>query len=256
MTVHHVTLDQGRIPALMIHCALADHTSLLPLARRLPDLRPTLIDLLGHGQSPAPRGEDDLRDNAAAAAACFDPPEPGWVIGHSYGAVTALRVALDHPDRVPRLVLIEPVLFAAADGTPEGAAYHDLFAPVRNAFAADDLDRAGQEFLKIWGRGVPQASHTPGARPVHAQSMPFIRKSAADLEQDRTGLLDPGKLEALSCPVLLIRGSDSPAVVRAIHRTLLSRLPQAEELVLNGADHMVAVTHHRDIAKHLKTLRF
>ncbi len=36
--------------------------------------------------------------------------EKAYILGHSYGAYTALLFAIDHPDRVKKLILAEPPL--------------------------------------------------------------------------------------------------------------------------------------------------
>ena len=53
------------------------------------------------------------------------------VIGHSYGGVLALILALARPGRVHRLTLIEPVVFRLLEGRDEEA-----LAPVRNTHLA------------------------------------------------------------------------------------------------------------------------
>lgn len=72
---------------------------------------------------------------------------PVDVIGHSFGATVALRLALERPELVRSLVLVEPVLFAAAK-----AAEDPRFA----AFAA----REGC-FGPCWRRAVQKRRPKP-----------------------------------------------------------------------------------------------
>lgn len=67
-----------------------------------------LYDLRGHGLSEKPRGEysvrslaEDLHGFAAGLGL-----ERVAVVGHSLGGMIALTLALDHPDRLSRLVLV------------------------------------------------------------------------------------------------------------------------------------------------------
>ena len=116
--MHKVTTGHGA-PVVMVHCMLARHESLLPLAAAIGG-HATLFDLPGHGRSPDWDGAQDYQTQAVAwAAACCD--GPAHLIGHSFGATVALRLAVDRPDLVSRLTLIEPVYFAAARGTPAHA---------------------------------------------------------------------------------------------------------------------------------------
>ena len=67
--VHSVTVGAGA-PAVMIHCALARHETLLPLADAIGG-QATLFDMPGHGQSAGWDGKQDYQALVtAAAAAC------------------------------------------------------------------------------------------------------------------------------------------------------------------------------------------
>lgn len=205
------------------------------------------MDLLGHGASPTPVGANDLAANAAAAKAVWQ--GPGWVIGHSYGAAVAVRFALDHPDRVTRLVLIEPVLFALADGTQAQAKFQQDFLPVSAALAQDDLETAARHFMAIWDDRIPWQAIPPAMRAYAADRMPFIRDSAADLEQDQTGIGAAGVLEDLHVPTTLIRGENTHPVIAAVHDCLAARLPSAAQRVIADAGHMAPLTHAEAVAK-------
>jgi pimeloyl-ACP methyl ester carboxylesterase len=66
-----------------------------------------LYDLRGHGKSARPRDGYDLASMTEDLDALLDRPRPFTLVGHSWGAVVALRYAIDRPDRVERLVLVE-----------------------------------------------------------------------------------------------------------------------------------------------------
>ncbi len=241
MTPFTKDVGQGGTPALLLHCALAAHQAILPLAIKLPGLMATCMDLLGHGASPTPDGPNDLEANAAAAATVWQ--GPGWVIGHSYGAVVALRFAANHPEKVTRLILIEPVLFAAAGKGTGAAQFAKDFAPIGAAFDAGDMESAAQHFMGLWGDGTPWAKVPAPVRAYATARMGFIAESAADLEGDQTGLCAAGALEGLDCPVTLIRGSETHPIIADIHDALETRLPQARQHVIKGAGHMAPISH-------------
>ncbi len=72
-----------------------------PLARRCRVLAP---ELPGHGGSSGLPGPAERLDSYADRMAALV-EEPAVVVGHSLGAVVALRMALRHPERVRGLVL-------------------------------------------------------------------------------------------------------------------------------------------------------
>jgi len=62
------------------------------------------IDLLGHGDAEKPTDPAAYDDLVTPVMAQF-PETPADVVGYSLGARTALQIAMDHPERVNRLVL-------------------------------------------------------------------------------------------------------------------------------------------------------
>ncbi len=220
---------------------------LVRLARALSGHRSTLMDLLGHGQSGTINETSRLSDNALAAASVFQ--GPGLVFGHSFGGVTALRFALSHPDRVEALVLFEPVLMAAANGTASFAQNVKDFRPVVDGFESGDDVAAVRAFLRIWGDGTPWDDLPPMAQNYLADRAYTVRDTGDDLQNDATGILSAGNLENLTCPVLLIRGDESPDIVEDIQSALALRLPNASEAVLSGYGHMAPVQKPELIAQ-------
>lgn len=101
-------------PVVMLHGLLIGSlatwyfTSAPTLAR---SHRVRLYDLRGHGLSPHARTGYDAatlaRDLANVTA---DLDEPFDLVGHSWGALVALRFAIDHPHRVRRLAIVEAPL--------------------------------------------------------------------------------------------------------------------------------------------------
>ncbi|WP_417525125.1 alpha/beta fold hydrolase [Marinovum sp.] len=70
-------------------------------------------DLIGYGAVPAWRGDaQTLGDQADHLASALPESGPLSVVGHSFGGSVAMELAARHPDRIARLVLIEPNPFA------------------------------------------------------------------------------------------------------------------------------------------------
>ncbi len=238
-------------PALMLHCMLgrAETWTGLMGALQTP-LVARGFDLPGHGRSSPWDGTEDLHAHCTALAQAECPPD-AVVIGHSFGATLGLRLALEGRRALRALVLIEPVLFAAARGSPEAKAQEPHDATLASAFATGDLARAARSFLAQWGVGPSFEALPPDQKARVLARMPMIRATAPVLNDDTAGLLRPGGLEGLDLPVLLLRGTDSPAVTGAINRALTARLPRAETDEIAGAGHMAPLTHMRETASRI-----
>ena len=230
----------------MIHCSQARSDSLLPLAALLPGTSATLFDLPGHGRSGDWDGRGDFQAVSAAIAAALC-TGPTHLVGHSFGATVALRLACDQPALVSRLTLIEPVFFAAARGSAAWQDWQAAIAPFGALIRAGDMAGAAGLFHGLWGQR-DWDSLPDGARASLTARIHLIAAGAPAIEDDNAGLLASGALTRLICPVTLIRGAGSPPVIGAIHRALCSLIPQARDHVVAGAGHMSPLTHPADVA--------
>ncbi|MEL6839061.1 MAG: alpha/beta hydrolase [Pseudomonadota bacterium] len=243
--VHSVAVGSGA-PAVMIHCALAKHDRLLPLAKAIGG-QVTLFDMPGHGRSGDWDGKADYQTLVVEAAASFC-DGPAHLIGHSFGATAALRLAVERPDLVNRLTLIEPVYFAAAKGTDAHADHAKVFRPFVGAMLQGDEERAAQIFNRLWGAqswdDIPDRLRKYLVARIH-----LIVAGAAPIEEDAGGITSPERLGQLDVPVTLIRGAETQPVIAAIHERLAERLPHATDHVVPGAGHMLPITHVAVVAR-------
>lgn len=141
-------------PVLFLH-GFTD--SWFSYSRVLDGLPPTTRAIVptqrGHGDSERPACCYRVADFAADAVALLDAlgVERAAVVGHSMGSFVAQRIAIDHPARVSRLVLIGSGAKAATDPVVElHRAVQKLTDPIPPAFV-----RVFQE--DMLSRPVPQA---------------------------------------------------------------------------------------------------
>ena len=106
--------DEGgdRPPVMLIHGVGADGGSWDQIAPALaPDFRVLRLDLRGHGRSGHIEGtlslDDFIQDVTDVLDACAVPI--AHIVGFSLGGMIAQGFALEHPDRVRRLVLLSAV---------------------------------------------------------------------------------------------------------------------------------------------------
>lgn len=234
-------------PALLLHCSLAHSGAwqgLAPLLGRSS----IAFDAPGHGRSGPVDPAQDYQVQCLRVAEDFVRAGAMDLIGHSFGATVALRLAAERPEAVRRLVLIEPVLFAAARGTAALTRLHRDIAPYVEAMERNDYPAAAEAFTAIWGSGVPWDRLRESDRQTLSQMVQVIPAQNGALFDDNAGILAPGRLERMNLPVLLVEGGASPPVIAAIHDTLERRLPDVRRAVVPGAGHMLPITHPRAVA--------
>jgi pimeloyl-ACP methyl ester carboxylesterase len=97
-------------PLVLVHGAFSDHQTNWAFVKPLfePQFTVYVIARRGRGETDATAGhslEDESRDVVAVLQSIG---EPVFLLGHSYGAQTALAAAAKVPDLVRKLVLYEP----------------------------------------------------------------------------------------------------------------------------------------------------
>lgn len=98
----------GAPTALLVHGVTSSHLAWGLVAERLPGVRLIAPDLRGRGRSH-PEGAAGMAahaDDLSAVLAHFDVAS-SLVVGHSMGAFVAVVAADRHPERVPRLLLVD-----------------------------------------------------------------------------------------------------------------------------------------------------
>ena len=239
----------GSRPLLALHCSLAHSGAWTGLAERLSGVTFTATDQLGHGRAPDWDGITDLHGDitrsSISMAESLGDGAPIDLLGHSFGGTVALRIALERPDLVRSLTLVEPVIFAAAKSAGDPA-----YAPFRaNHLAFADLVQAGMRheaaamFHAVWGTGDKLADLPAKTQSYMIDRIHFIVAQNPVLLEDAAGLLRYMGLESLGIPTLLIDGACSPPIINAVQFELMRRLPMARRLSVPGAGHMVSITH-------------
>lgn len=172
-----VAFDQtggGDVDLVLVHGFQNDHSAWDPFVERLDPARHrvTRFDLVGCGESAPPEKwtRCTLEEYAADLLALCDALELAApvVVGHSLGGGTALRAALDRPDRFAGLVLVAPVSTTGLDFLPEGA-FEGLAHPtpaqqrtlLRAAFRRPPSDAYLEALYAVIARATPE--HIEGA---------------------------------------------------------------------------------------------
>lgn len=178
-----------------------------------------LYDLRGHGKSSRPSSGYDLESQTHDLEALLDDhaTQPVRLVGHSFGALIALRFALSHPCRVARLALVEAPL------PPSRLEELDAFLHRSPEDLATTLPAALRE--AIAGGRRPARRFLDQLRHLATEST-----LASDLRAERD--IPDDVLSRLSCPTLLVYGLSSS--VRGVGERLAATLPSARLALLPG----------------------
>jgi pimeloyl-ACP methyl ester carboxylesterase len=159
------------------------------------------------------------------------------VVGHSYGGAIALQLALDAPEAVHSLALLEPALLTV----PSAPQFMEAIGPVLQMYEAGNKTGAVDRFLQVVVG--PEYRHVldrvlPGAfAQAVADADTFFRIELPALEQ---WSFTQEEARRITQPVLAVLGGDShtlwPGWVE-VHQLVQSWLPQAEAFVLAGTTH-------------------
>ncbi len=195
-----------------------------------------LYDLRGHGKSDKPTNGYDILTMTAdldAITGAVDFETPFSLVGHSYGALIAIRYAIDHPDKVKRLSVIDAPL-------PPGE-MHTI---------EEFINRTPEELVSSLPAPVRLMVRLGGRRvKKFIESMRFLAFET-NLTQEimEAAKISDEELGKIACPVLCIYGGESPC--RPAGERLRSAIPSSRLEILKGG-HFVHIDATREVANKL-----
>jgi pimeloyl-ACP methyl ester carboxylesterase len=255
-TVNGVELEYEVVgsgePVLLISPVLAD--GFLPLlsepalAGRYQLIRYHKRGWVGSTHSPPPVSVATHAIDAAALLEQLGAPR-AHIAGHSSGAAVAAQLALDCPERVHTLTLLELSLFSV----PSAGAFFQQVGPALEAYGSGDHDRAVALFLSVVG-GVDWLV----ARAVLDERLPGAVEQAVKDADTFFGVELPALAEwtfgseqaaAIDCPVLSVLGAGTQPLWVEVADFLRSSLRQVEERRIDGVGHLLHIQQSRPVAR-------
>lgn len=203
---------------------------------------------LGSTHSPPPVS---IADHAADAAALLEHLgiSRAHIVGHSSGAAVAAQLALDAPDKVHTLVLLELTLFSV----PVGPAFLEQAGPVLAAYESGDAPGAVAAFLSF-----VSGLDWPECRAVLEEQVPGAVANAIEDADAFFGIELPSLIDwtfgaeqaaAIERPVLSVLGSRTGQLWVEIAEFLRSSVPELEERTIDGAGHFLHMERPEPVAQ-------
>jgi pimeloyl-ACP methyl ester carboxylesterase len=171
------------------------------------------------------------------------------VAGH--GTPIALQLAVDHPDIVHSLALLEPPLL----GVPSAGAFFEKVGPALAAYGSGDRDGAMEAFLSVacgldWEtcRQLIQ-KHVPGG-VAHAlkNADNFFESFLPALQAWQFG---PDQAAVIAQPVLSVLGTETEQLFVDGHELLHTWFPQIEDCKIEGVGHLLHMQRPEPVARGL-----
>lgn len=173
------------------------------------------------------------------------------IVGHSSGGNIAMQLALDAPQTVRSLVLLEPAVpvpSGAAPLRPGATSAIELFRAGDKAGAVDAFMKtvAGPTYRAVLDRMLPGAfaQAVADADTFFGQELPAVREWKFGAQQ----------AALIRQPALVVMGGRSHEVSPIWQQRqdlLLASLDNAEPFVLDGATHMLHLHNPRGLAERL-----
>lgn len=244
MTLNFKSFGQGD-PIIILHGLFGTLDNWQTIAKKLAEEHTVfIVDQRNHGRSP----HDPLHDYPSMAEDLRHFMEENWihratVIGHSMGGKTAMQFALDYPDMVEKLVVV--------DISPKAYAgnHHEIY----DALLSLDLS-------EVKGRQdaddhLAKTIHEPGVRLFLMKNLTRQKDGTYALKMNLEALHRhyPDILAAIESdenfdePTLFIRGGQSKHMVAEDGEMIRQLFPQAEIKTIEKAGHWV----HADSPKEL-----
>jgi pimeloyl-ACP methyl ester carboxylesterase len=229
----------GRGPTVVLVHGLGSRIGhWLPTARHLArDHRVVLVDLPGHGATAMPTPFSLEAAVRSLSGALAEEPGPVVLVGHSLGGLVAAQAALDHPDRVRALVLVETALKPQIVGEERDALLRALEGDYQNVLRA-----AYESFGRDTAQGRMLYEEVAALEPSHVK--PWIRLALrVDLSE---------RMRHLKPPLLAVLADRSWATdeswAHAARALGYDRIPRVDPVRLEKCGHFVMLDRPQRLA--------
>lgn len=206
-----------------------------------PHFRVIAPDIVGFGYTERPSGIDYGLDTwTAHALGVLDALgiERAHVVGNSFGGSLALALAIRHPERVQRLVLMGSVgvPFTITPGLDAVWGYEPSVEAMEGLLHLFAYDRSlvGPDLARL----RYEASIRPGVQEAYAAMFPAPRQQALDA---MTHPID--QIAAIAAPTLIVHGRDDRVIPLQNAVDLLGLIDDSQLHVFGRCGHWTQIEH-------------
>lgn len=190
------------------------------------------LDKRGHGDSDKPPGPYRIQDFADDLLGFLDALGLDKVdfLGHSMGGRTGTLFAIEHSDRLSRLMLV-----SSSAGAPSGA-YREHFAVLHRLALAEGMEAvfAHQEFRRLLPLKMLEGALGEEYRQRFLKNTPETYAATANALFTMPDLTD--RLGEISVPAWICYGENDPGPLD-FSDVYLQRIPNCTRVILPGSGH-------------------
>ncbi len=239
--IHYERAGAG-LPLMFLHAGIADSRMWEPqvheFAKHFDVICP---DTRGFGRSEMPPGRwSPVGDLLALIDQLHE--KPVHLVGCSMGGGIAIDFALQHGQRISRLVLVGSAL-GGYEFRPEHA---NLFTEAAAAHKATDYDALNVAMMHLFldGPNRPRGHVTQPIRELFLDMN--ARAVRRDVEASPADKLDPPAIERLSeitAPTLVVVGDEDVPDVLEVAEILVNNVAHVHKAVIHDAAHLPNLEH-------------
>lgn len=238
--IHYVREGEG-MPVMLLHAGVADHRMWGPQVRALSKHFDVIApDMRGFGRSQLPPVE---WSPIADVLGLLDELhlKPVHLVGCSIGGGVAIDFAIEHGERISKLVLVGP----GVSGVAFSARYPELYAEAEAAEKTGDQQAIVEADAHLWLDG-PRRPPGYVKDPVRKLFFEMDGNFDSDWNSAPIAKIDPPaaeRLQEISAPTLVVVGDqDAPPIFDAVE-LLMEKVPHARKAVIHDAAHLPNLEH-------------
>lgn len=244
--LYYEVSGSGHVPLVLVHGSWESHHDWDLVVPKLSErFRILTYDRRGHSRSERPSGQGSVREDVADLAGLIEHLDlsPSWVVGNSFGASIALRLAGDRPELMRGIIAHEPPLLSLVADDPACAPMLEdvgkRLHAVLERIASGDHAGAAEQFVETVAIGPGSWEQIPPeSRQIVIENAPTFLDESNDPEQFA---FDQAWIASFPRPILLTTGDESPPMFAQV-MSRLAEAPTAELHVFHGSGHIPHAT--------------
>jgi len=207
----------------------------------------------GYAGSSQTAGPVAIADQAADLAGLLDSlgVRRAHIVGHSYGGLVALQLAVDRPDLVESLALMESALRVRSGGPASQELSKHMTAAMQRYREGDRAGAVDCWLTAVFAPGYRQLldHHFPGSwEQAIKDADTFFSIEVPELQRWQFGRAEAARINV---PVLSMVGSESDPAFFEMEQLLRGLLPQLETARMPGLNHLLCMRKPEPVAKTL-----